>query len=240
MFDLICPPEPQTSAARAAVSRFVPSTAFAFQPGDAERRESATPLGLWLSATLDEVDYGMLLISEDSRALHVNHAARVEMMSQHPLRLIGLELRARLARDAEALTDAVIGASQRGLRKLLTLGEGAERVSVSVVPLRAPPGGDAAGAALLILGKRQVCETLSVQAFARSHGLTPAETRVLTSLRDGMRPSDIARRQGVAISTVRSQIVTVRTKTGTSSIRALLRLLSVLPPMMGVLRGAVN
>ena len=35
---------------------------------------------------------------------------------------------------------------------------------------------------LLILGKRQMCESLSVQGYARSHGLTPAETRVLAAL----------------------------------------------------------
>ncbi|MEO8311967.1 MAG: helix-turn-helix transcriptional regulator, partial [Caldimonas sp.] len=41
---------------------------------------------------------------------------------------------------------------------------------------------------------------------------------------------------GVAISTVRSQIGSMRAKTGAESIRALVRQVAVLPPVKGVLR----
>ena len=92
---------------------------------------------------------------------------------------------------------------------------------------------------LLMLGKRQVCESLSVQGFARSHGLTPAETRVLVPLCQGVPPGEVAEMLGVGIATVRSQIGSIRQKTGAESIRALVGQVAMLPPLMGVLRGGM-
>jgi DNA-binding CsgD family transcriptional regulator len=202
-----------------------------------ERRAAMAGARHWLAATLDELDYGVLLLRADAQVLHVNHAARNELDEQHPLRLHGAHLRVRRRHDEAPLNDALCGAALRGLRKLLTLGEGAQRVSLSVVPL-ASPGGDGEPVVLVILGKRQVCEVLSVQGFARSHGLSATETRVLSSLCHGTPPTEIAEQGGVAISTVRSHIGNIRIKTGAASIRALVRQVAVLPPLMGVLRGA--
>ena len=193
----------------------------------------------WLAATLDEVDYGMLLLDDDAHVLHVNHVARVELDGQHPLQLIGRELRARHAHDVVALHTALQNAAQRGLRKLLTLGDSAHRACVSVVPISAAQApGDAT--TLLMLSKRQVCESLSVQGFARSHSLTPAETRVLVALCRGVPPGAIATELCVGIATVRSQIGSIRQKTGAESIRALVRQVAVLPPLMGVLRHVLS
>ena len=189
----------------------------------------------WLAATLDEIDYGMLLLTDEVRVMHVNHAARAELDAAHPLQLLGRELRARHPPEVLPLADALHGAARRGLRKLLTLGGGAQRVSVSVVPLSLPHDADTP-VTLLILGKRRVCEALSVQAFALSHALTAAETRVLAALCNGTPPTAIAAEVGVAISTVRTQIGNIRLKTGAPSIRALVQQVAVLPPLMGVLR----
>lgn len=190
----------------------------------------------WLSAALDELDYGMVLLLDGLRILHVNDVARLELDCDHPLQIAGGELHARVSRDGAQLHDAVTGASTRGFRRLLTVGEGTQQASVSVVPLEAAGGGKRA--VLLVLGKRSVCESLSVQGFARSHGLTSAETRVLLELCNGAPPAKVASKFGVAISTVRSQIGSMRQKTGSSSIRALVRQIAVLPPVKGVLRAA--
>ena len=207
-----------------------------------ERRQLASKMPHWLAATFDEIDYGMLLLSDATHVVHVNHAARAELDGQHPLQLLGRELRARRPQDVAPLYDALRAAGQRGLRKLLTLGESGERLSVSVVPLVASSGGDDDGATmtLVILGKRHVCEALSVQGFARSHGLTGAETRVLVALCEGTPPGKVAVKVGVAISTVRTQIGSIRQKTGAESIRDLVRQVAVLPPLMGVLRGVAG
>lgn len=201
-----------------------------------ERRTAMAGARHWLAATLDELDYGVLLLHGDAQILHVNHAARSELDAQHPLQLLGGQLRVRRVHDLAPLHDALCGAASRGLRKLLTLGDGAHRVTVSVVPLAAQSGAGEP-VVLLILGKRQVCEVLSVQGFARSHALSAAETRVLAMLCHGTPPTEIATQAGVAISTVRTQIGNIRIKTGAESIRALVRQVAVLPPLMGVLRG---
>jgi DNA-binding CsgD family transcriptional regulator len=204
-----------------------------------ERRSGSSRARHWLAATLDEIDYGMLLLSHGANVLQVNHAARTELDGAHPLQLRGRELLARHPHNVAPLADALRGASERGLRRLLTLGDGEQRASVSVVPL--PAGDDQFGpVTLVILGKRQVCELLSVQGFARSHRLTSAETRVLGALCQGIPPTEIATQLGVAISTVRTQISTIRGKTGAESIRALVRQVAVLPPLMGVLRGVAG
>ena len=201
-----------------------------------ERREAPPTGPHWMAAALDEMDYGVLMLRGDAQVLHVNHAARTELDDQHPLQVIAGRLRVRRSLDLAPLNDALCSAAVRGLRKLLTLGEAMHRVSVSVVPL-ATKGAHADPVVLVILGKRQVCEVLSVQGFARGNGLSAAEARVLALLCQGLPPSEIAAQIGVAISTVRSQIGNIRIKTGAESIRALVRQVAVLPPLMGVLRG---
>ena len=204
-----------------------------------ERRCSPRDPGNWLVRMLDEIDYGMLLVGDDAELRYLNHAARVELDGAHPLQLLGKSLRAQRPQDVAPLHEA-LAAAQRGLRKLVTLGEGEHRVSISVVPLAGSAGSDAEGHSLLtllVLGKRQVCEQLSVQGFARSVRLTPAETRVLEWLCAGVRPTDIARLADVKVSTVRTQIGSIRAKTGAFSIRELVRQVAVLPPLVGALRG---
>ena len=190
----------------------------------------------WLAAMLDEVDFGMLLLTDTDQVVHVNHAARVELDGEHPLQMLGHVLRARHSQDVPTLNSALHNAAQRDMRKLVTLGEGARRVSLSVVPLgNAQRPGD--GATLLMMSKRQTRESLSVQGYARSHGLTGAETRVLMLLYQGVPPGEAAAELGVGIATVRTQIGSIRMKTGAESIRALVQQVAVLPPLMGVLRG---
>jgi DNA-binding CsgD family transcriptional regulator len=200
-----------------------------------ERRFASSLVWRWMAATFDEIDYGLVLLGDDAQVLHVNHVARAELDAEHPLQLIGRALRARRARDVAPLHAALEGA-RRGLRKLLTLGEGESQLAVSVVSLGAI-GADDRVATLLLLGKRRMCGELAIQGFARSHGLTPGETRVLVALCEGMRPADAAACNGVAISTVRTQIGSIRAKTGAASIRELVRVVAALPPLMGVLRG---
>jgi DNA-binding CsgD family transcriptional regulator len=91
-------------------------------------------------------------------------------------------------------------------------------------------------AVLLVFGKRQMCESLSVQYFAQNHGLTLAEAQVLRALCGGDAPGEVAARQGVAMSTVRSQLGSIRAKTGAGSLRDLVHQVAVLPPVLSALR----
>ena len=222
MFELHTPPAPlRRPVALAAMD------VGQHEPGPAPR---------WLMCMLDEVDYGMLLITGERHLAHANKAARRDLDAAHPLQLLAQELRARLAQDVAPLHTALHEATHQGRRRLLRLGEGAARCSVAVVPL--PVGADGTHPVLLLMGRHQVCEELSVENFARAHGLTMAETQVLKGLASGCLPQAVAQRQGVALSTVRTQIGSIRAKTGAQSIRALLAQVAQLPPMVSVLRSA--
>ena len=185
-----------------------------------------------LACMLDAVDYGMLLVRDGDRLAYCNRSARAALLQDHPLQLTGQRLAARHPRDTAALRDALEGAMARGLQKLLTLGVRLEqRVGVAVLPFAAGVGVGPAHA-IVMLGKRAVCGELSTQAFARQHGLTPAELRVLEQLCAGQQPAEIARLQGVALTTVRTQIGSIRDKTGAANIGALIRSVARLPPLM--------
>jgi len=187
-----------------------------------------------LALMIDEVDYGVLLLDPAGHVRLLNRSARRELDERHPLHLVAGQLQARGRQDMLALAGALSAAALQAQRELLWLGQGSTRVSVAVLPL-APEALDGGPATMLLLGKREVAEGLSVAGFARCHGLTPAETRVLEALCAGVPPGKIAEGQGVRISTVRTQIGNLRDKTGARSIRALVRMVSVLPPMVPVL-----
>lgn len=126
---------------------------------------------------------------------------------------------------------AIGNACDKGLQRLLTIGdEATERTVLSIVPMpRLGPDGEAG--AMLVFAKRRDGTDLTTEAFARAHGLTAAEVRVLKHLSAGRRASEIARAQGVALCTVRTQIGSLREKTGSSCIGDLIQQVSRLPPM---------
>jgi DNA-binding CsgD family transcriptional regulator len=205
------------------------------RPAEAPHRADESGLLGLLAATLDEVDYGLLLLDRYQQVLHANHAARSELDAEHPLQLQQARLLAPQAHDAALLRDALADVFQRAHRKLITLGQPQRRVSISLVPL-APGSATAPAWALVLVGKPQVCQDLSVEAFARSHKLTPVETLVLKGLCRGARPAEIARLQNVALSTVRTHVGSIRSKTSVPSIGALVRTVSMLPPLISALR----
>jgi DNA-binding CsgD family transcriptional regulator len=203
--------------------------------GGPERRGASSLQYRRMAQMLDTLDYGMLLIGETMAVSHINKAARRDLDENHPLQLVGGQLQARFGADVQPLREALVGATRRGLRRLLQLGDARHRVSVAVVPLPALGADDQPGAALL-LGKRQVCEELTVEWFARSHGLTTAETTVIKGLCADLTPQQIAERHGVGLATIRTQIGSIRLKTGAGSIRALVQQVALLPPLVSALQ----
>jgi DNA-binding NarL/FixJ family response regulator len=85
-----------------------------------------------------------------------------------------------------------------------------------------------------------LCTPLAVQMFARSHALTPTETRVLEALCRGLDPRDVCAELEVDMTTVRSHISAIRTKVGADSVSEVVRRVAVLPPVVGVLKGTVS
>jgi DNA-binding CsgD family transcriptional regulator len=184
-------------------------------------------------AVLDEVDYPMLLVTVGMAVLHANKAA-LRRLHDEPMRVSQGSLVFARAADRAALARAVDGACRQGLRALIRIGdERAGRTAVAVVPLQL---GHGRTATLLTLARARVCEELSIHCHAQQHGLTAAEARVLGALCIGHSPNTIARSHGVALSTVRSQISSLRAKTGAGDIGELVRQVVVLPPLVNALR----
>lgn len=189
-----------------------------------------------LMRVLDEIDYGMLLVTARGALRYANQLALNEVLGGGPLSLAGGQVAARHTGDQGALTVAVADAL-RGRRRLITLGHNGSAVSVAVLPLPCGETERSEPLALLVFGKRHTCEALTVDFYARTQGLTGAETRVLLALCQGDKPKEIASALGVAISTVRSHICSIRQKTQTGSIRELVHRVMVLPPITSAIKA---
>lgn len=183
----------------------------------------------WLTLMLDEMDHGLMLVNAAGVLRHANQLARQELARASSLQLVQGRVQAHHTDEQSTFFQALID-SGRGRRCLLNLGQNGDSLSVAVVPMPAAQE-DGEPLALLMLGKRHSCEALTVDFFARTKGLTGAEANVLQALCSGLRPKEVARQFGVAVSTVRSQISSIRTKTHTASIQDLVNRVAVLPPI---------
>ena len=198
---------------------------------------------------LEEVDYGIALVTASGVLRFANQLGLLALTEPGPLRLGRGLLFAASDADQLQLRSALADAA-RGLRRLLHLGDGAHAVSVAVKPLMGETAANdgALGApaatnqalAMLVFGKRQTCETLTLDIFARSQKLTGAEAAVLRGLCAGQRPKQIAAASGVAVSTVRTQINAIRVKTHTNSIRELVDRVAALPPITPAMKNLTS
>ena len=201
-----------------------------------ERRSRPAPMSRLLARMLDEMDHGMLLVTPAGTLRHANQPARHELAAASSLSLTEGQVHASHREQHGLLMQALADASH-GRRRLLSLGSGEHALSVAVVPMSADGHHHSEALALLVLGKRQSCEALTIDFFARTQGLTSAEAKVLQALCDGLRPKEVANRFAVAVSTIRTQISSIRTKTQTASIRDLVSTVTALPPITLAVRA---
>lgn len=186
-----------------------------------------------LMRVLDEIDYGVALVDANANLRYANQLALREMLVAGPLRLGSGRVHATTS-AAQHLLAAAIADAMRGRRKLFTASDACGSLPVAVVPMH---GGADEVLALLVLGRRSAADSLTVDFYARSNGLTSAEAQVLQRMCVGLKPKEVAKEQGVAISTVRSHICSIRTKTQTGSIGELLNRISVLPPITPAIKA---
>ncbi|MBS0444710.1 MAG: helix-turn-helix transcriptional regulator [Proteobacteria bacterium] len=188
---------------------------------------------------LDEIDYGVALVGASGQLRYANQLGQRALGSMATLCLAEGLVQTVLDDEQPLLRHALIEAS-RGLRRLLTLGPAGRRASIAIVPVHVAADGTAEeGLAMLMFGKQPASETLTLDFFARTHRLTTAEASVLHGLCAGERPKEIAKKVGVAISTVRTQIGSIRIKTQTGSIRELVNRVAALPPITPAMKSAV-
>lgn len=187
-----------------------------------------------LLRVFDEIDYGMLIIDAQGRILHANHLARHELASGRIIMSYGSSLLGSSAAFTSQIQQAM-ESSFRGQRKLLMMTTGDKELSLAFTPLSHPLEADAPSV-LVLLSRQSTCDNLAVRMFARTLNLSPSEESVLMGLCRGLQITEIAQQHGVAESTVRSQIKTLREKAGAPSIRRLLHRVNSLPPVVPALR----
>lgn len=204
-------------------------------PAPVRRRAAGLPPPELLSAVLDQLDTGVLLLDGGGFVLLANDAARVEMGQGGVLRIdeAGL-VDVHSAPSLLALRAALDAAITERLRQLLTLRAGVCSLTVAVQPLRLPGH---APLAMLLLQRRQLCPDVVVEMLASQHALTLAERRILAGLLGGQRVAALAAAHGVQVSTVRSQAASLRHKFGVRRLEDLTRLAAELPPMAPALQG---
>ncbi len=187
-----------------------------------------------LLRVFDEIDYGMLLLDGQGRILHANHLARHELAQRRMLRACSGSLMGNTPEHSERIQQA-LDAALRGQRRLVLMREGDRDLSMAFTPLSHPLEDDVP-TVLVVLSRQNVCDNLAVRMFARALALSPTEEVVLLALCRGLDINEIAAENGVAVSTIRSQIKTLREKAGASSIRRLLQRINSLPPVVPALR----
>jgi DNA-binding CsgD family transcriptional regulator len=198
-------------------------------PTAGPRRDALEAAGSGLALLMDELAHGVLVASATGQLLHANQAARHELARRQMLTLHEGHLHTADARQSRILVHALEKADT-GLRSLIALRAGSGRLSIAVVPLRGTLARTSAPIGLF-LSRASVCDALMLCFFARTHGLTPAEEQVLSILCQGFSAPEIASQLNVAVSTVRSHVRSLCTKTHTNGVRALVGQVAVLPPL---------
>jgi len=179
---------------------------------------------------LEEIDYGLILLRPDGTLQHANHLARHELSRGRFLRIAADRVVGQTLAQTDEVLRAVTSAAQ-GRRQMLMLRSDDETLPVACVPLgRTYEAG--AGSVLLMLARQPGIQNLNVTFFSRTHGLTPTEEAVLRALCEGLEVQDIAEAHGVSVCTVRTQVRSLRLKTGIGSMRLLVQRVASLPPMV--------
>lgn len=187
------------------------------------------------SMLVDEIECGLIVCSHRRQLHFANRAAQRELAAARVLRSSG-EMLQGVGERATELDAAVRQAVFKGRRELVRLGQGDDRLLVSVLPLQ--PADSSETCALLVLGRRRPCSDLGLEMLANAYKLTLAERRVLAGLLQENAPREIAKGLGVALSTVRTQISSIRDKLDARSIDGVLIRTAEMPPIASALRLA--
>lgn len=188
-----------------------------------------------LMRVLDEIDHGLIVLDAQARIFHHNHLARHELGSG---RLLVAHAQVLLGSTAELTgqIDYALAQACLGQRRLELLQTREHEITASFIPLGHPLETDAP-LVLMMLSRQSVSDNLAVRMYARAQGISPAEEAVLIGLCRGLSVLDIAIENGVAESTVRSQVKSVREKAQVTSIRQLMVRVHSLPPVVPALRA---
>lgn len=184
-----------------------------------------------LGLLVDELAHGVMIVNTQGWILHANRAARSALQSGLSLGTThgGLKLKLRSVTDPQQWLSALSEAAS-GKRSMIRLQDAGGDFNLAVVPLNRQTAGACDRIALFF--SRDEASTPSLLAsFAQSNRLTRTEEQVLVLLCRCLSAPEIATHMKVAVSTVRSHVRSLCTKTSTRGVRQLVNLVAALPPL---------
>ncbi|MGU3663181.1 helix-turn-helix transcriptional regulator [Methylobacterium sp. A49B] len=183
-----------------------------------------------LAATLDGLTTAVLVLSADGRLVYSNAAGRAAL-AREDLLLSRIGIVEPWDRTVLPAFRAMLAAEAGGTVSLARRGRGS--AVVSALPLNSgrrritAPGQKR----VALFVQDNPCGPHAIELLGRAYGLTGAELRVLLGLADDATPADIAKRYGIAPSTVRTHLKSLFAKTGAKRQKDLVKLLLSTPPV---------
>lgn len=185
-------------------------------------------------AVLDRLEHGIMQLSAEARVLYANHAASQALGAGRALCLERGVLATRTPGYASRLR-TMLHQARNGVGGLLHIpapdGTPGTLIIAVPLPLESAMKWHPRTRVLVLLSSAQDHASTRAGLLARTHGLTPAETRVLELLATDRSPAQIADTLGTRITTVRSQLKSIYMKTGVQGQRELLVVVSRMPPL---------
>jgi DNA-binding CsgD family transcriptional regulator/PAS domain-containing protein len=185
-------------------------------------------------AMLDATKTAAILLDESGHLIHMNDAAQLlalacDGFSVRDDCVVPTDPAKRFA-FAE-LVAACASGDAHSAGGALTLARGQRRrpLQVFVTPLRLSDPNRSGVRALVMATDPDKTVVFPDTILRQLYGLTPAETEVANGLLTGFSVEEIARVRRVSISTVRSQLSSLLSKTGVKGQNELMRLLATLP-----------
>ena len=173
---------------------------------------------------LDRLKIGVVLAAYDGRVLFTNRVADDIFRRDHALRIQGQHLKAvPPALDAElqrriqeaARTGAKKGRDAGGILSLPSRGGGQVAILVCPFPIDAASIiGPTVPTALIFVGAPEPSMPVRERDLGRLYGLTPAESKLVAALLEGISLGDYAQARGVGLATAKTQLRHAFDKTG--------------------------
>jgi DNA-binding CsgD family transcriptional regulator len=188
---------------------------------------------LAMAEVMDRLAIGVVLVDRERRPIVSNRTADRLIALDDGLMRSADRLRTESPRDhavLQRLLSEAIAEAQEGERKshvmAISRPSGKRAFPVLIAPLLAGEPGDATEDAVVsvIIGDPEAMQTINPEILRTFYDLTPAEAELVSLLAGGVSLEGAAKRRGVTINTVRSQLKNVFSKTETNRQGELIRL----------------
>jgi len=190
-----------------------------------------------LALTLDNIATGVVIVSDDMRILHANHAASLMLRTRSPILSLGGHLVALRSDLTNELKQAIAYISQSGYRQsgisVPLINRDTTIAAAHVMPLNssaslAPSAGQAV--ATIFVTSASQASRVDLSTVGRTFRLMPAEGRLLGHLVSGKTLREAADDLGITEATATSLQNGVFAKVGVSRLTDLMILIGNLVP----------